>query len=316
MKLVAEIGASHNGSLERAIETIRAITPHYVKFQTWSSDTMAVSHKLTSGPWAGWDLVDLYREAQTPWEWHRELFDVVRECGMIPFSTPFDIPSVEFLEELDCPMYKIASFELVDLELIKHVGMTGKPIIMSCGQAEKHEIRAAVHTALKYTADITLLHCVSEYPTPPEQANIRSMEGLKHCFPFCKVGISDHSHGSIVPLVATALGADMIEKHVTLDREGLDGQFAMLPDHFNAMCSSCLEAEIALGKIRFAEGGELRRSLYFAEDLEAGIILERKHVKTARPNMGLSPIKIEKILGKKLTEDVIKDQPVLLASFR
>jgi N-acetylneuraminate synthase len=316
VKLIAEIGASHNGSLTRALETIRQVNADYVKFQTWSSDAMAVSHRLTEGPWAGYDLPDLYRKARTPWKWHRELFQTVEDCGMIPFSTPFDIPSVDFLEGLNCPMYKIASYELVDLRLVEYVAMTGKPIVMSCGQAARHEIRAAVWSAMKYTSDITLLHCVSEYPTPPSQANLKTMQGLKECFPYCAIGLSDHSMGPVVPLAATVLGASLIEKHVTLSRDGLDGGFAMLPEEFNVMAANCYDAAAVVGKIRFAEGGDLRRSLYFSQDLKAGTVLDHRHVKTARPNKGLSPVKIEKILGHELTEDVGADQAVKLSCIR
>jgi len=268
---------------------------------------------IKEGPWAGREMAELYQEAQTPSEWLPELFQEAVDCGVVPFSTPFDLASVDLLEGLDCPMYKIASFELVDLQLVKAVAMTEKPLIFSIGQAEKHEIRSAVVTALKWNEDITLLHCVSEYPTSPDQANLKTLQALKEVFPYCKIGISDHSTGWLVPVTAMILGAEMIEKHVSLG-QGLDKDFALSTTDFNNMVSMCKLAHSSIGKVQFANGEfPLRRSLYFSQDLKAGTEIQGRHIKTARPNKGLSPVKIDKVLGKKLVESVVNNQPVTLS---
>lgn len=313
MKFAAEISCSHQGDIEQAKQLIRDCTlADMVKFQTWTPDTMAIpGERIESGPWAGRELADLYREAYTPAEWLPDLFREAEEHGVTPFSTPFDRRSVELLEGLGCKAYKIASYELVDLQLIEAVAMTGKPLIFSTGQAEKFEIRAAVVTALKWNEDITLLHCVSEYPTPLESANLKTIQGLKEVFPYCKVGLSCHSTNPIVPVTAAVLGVDMIEMHV--GRGGLDADFALSPEQFGHMVASCRDAVAAVGEIQFATPDfPLRRSLYFAEDLKAGTEIQGKHIKTARPNLGLSPIKIDKVLGRKLNLDVTCDQPVEL----
>ncbi len=311
--IVAEISCGHRGSLDRARQTIHQVDADCIKFQLWT-EPMAAPHVLTDGPWAGTDLVDLYDAARTPAYWLPELFDKVREKGSIPMATPFDLPAVDFLERLDCPIYKVASFELVDLKLVEFVAKTRKPIVLSTGQANLAEIRAAVWTAKKHTDDITLLHCVSQYPTQIEDANLKTMQGLKQHFPFCKIGLSDHSQGPWVALAATALGAEMIEKHVDLDRTSLDGAFAMTPSEFSNMAKGCREVKKALGEIRYSEGGELRRSLYWAEDIPQGTTVDHKHLKTLRPNLGLSPVLIDRVMGKKTTESVFHDQPVSLKS--
>ena len=311
MKLVAELSCNHNGSKERALETIRQLRADCVKFQVWTKP-MAVSYQIEEGPWVGMDLVELYERAHTPPEWLPDLFHATIDCGMVPMATPFDLPAVDLLERLSCPMYKIASFEAVDLRLVEYAASTEKPIIISTGQVATHELRAAVWAARKYTNDITLLHCVSEYPTPLDQANLRTMHGLQLHFPFCKIGVSDHTRGPIVPIIAASMGASMIEKHVTLARDSLDAEFSLLPEEFNAMVKYCDDAAKVRGKIQFNEAGELRRSLYWARDVKAGTVVDQRHLKTARPNLGLSPIKIDKVLGQKLTKDAKQDQPVAM----
>jgi N-acetylneuraminate synthase len=293
MLLVAEIGASHNRKLENALRLIRE-TPeaHAFKIQTWYGDSMSVPYTLTSGPWKGYDLAKLYERARTPWEWHQEIFDSCRVRNVIPFSTPFDRQSVDFLERLDCPMYKIASFELVDLQLIDYVAQTGKPMIMSCGQADTHEIRAAVNTARKYCDDITLLHCVSQYPTETSEVNLKTMNALSRFG--CKVGLSDHSKGDLVPIAAATMGAKVIEKHISIHQQGLDGKFSMKPYQFNNMARKVKRVDEVMGEVKFGGDFELRRSLYFTANLPAGTQIKPMHIKTARPNLGLSPVKIEK----------------------
>lgn len=309
MFLIAELSCNHNGSLQRAFDTINLIVADAVKFQTWTPGTMAVPHEIKTGPWKGYNLPDLYKRAHTPWDWHMRLFEAVRENAMIPMSTPFDKPSVDFLEELECPIYKIASFELVDLPLISYVAQTGKPMIISTGMASTNEIRAAVKTAREHCTDLTLLHCVSEYPTPLENVNLKTMQALKRFN--CNIGLSDHSTGELVVLAATALGAQVIEKHVTLTKDGLDKDFSMLPADFNDMGHSIHQVETILGKIKFGGGDKyLRRSLYFNTDLKAGTTLKESHFKTARPALGLPPISIDKVLGKKLSKNVKENDPV------
>ena len=309
MMIVAEIGASHRGHPDNALELIRTcVQADAIKFQLWT-EPMAVEHRLKSGPWENWDLRDLYTVAETKKEWLPDLFDSCRVRDLVPFCSPFDLGAVDFLEDLDCPMYKIASFELVDLQLVEYVAMTRKPIIISTGQADRHEIRAAVNTVRKWNDDLTLLHCVSQYPASLGDVNLITMKALKRHFE-CKVGISDHTEGSVVPIVAASMGADMIEKHVCLDNRGLDSGFAMLPRQFNEMAIQARHAREVMGKIKFGGDFELRRSLYFSQDLPAGTVINRSHIKTARPNKGLSPLQIEKILGRELTEDVWTDQPV------
>jgi N-acetylneuraminate synthase len=257
---------------------------------------MAVSHVLERGPWAGYNLINLYKKAHLPWDWHNTIFEACRIRNIVPFSTPFDLPSVDFLERLDCPMYKIASFELVDLRLVEYVAMTGKPIIMSTGQADTHEIRAAVNTAMKYNDDITLLHCVSQYPTGA-------------------YGLSDHSRGSQVAMMAATLGAKVIEKHIGLNGSGLDGKFSMRPYQFNKMAKKVRKVADIMGEVKFGGDTSLRRSLYFSANLPKGTRIDHRHIKTARPNNGLTPLKIDKVLGKRLTQDVIENQPVKINLF-
>ena len=311
MKIIAEISCSHNGSLDRAIETIKLLNCDAVKFQTWSPDKMAVPYKIKKGAWKGMDLMDLYKQAFTPWWWFERLFDEVRERGMTPFSTPFDKESVDFLETLDCPMYKISSFELVDLELIDYVSQTRKPIIISTGAASKDEILEAVKTAYRRSSDVTLLHCVSEYPTTLENSNLGNIDWLYSIFPKCQaVGISDHSAGPYVAIAATAMGVSIIEKHVTLTHDGLDKNFAMLPEEFNDMVERCRLIEKSLKTVSFNGYHELRRSLYYNKDLKKGETITKSDIKTARPNKGLNPLCLEEIIGTKLNHSVKENEPV------
>ena len=313
MMLVAEIGASHSKRLTNITQLItQTHQADAFKIQTWSEDSMAVPYRLRSGPWQGKDLVNLYRKARLPWEWHQDFFDACRVRNKVPFSTPFDERAVDFLERLDCPMYKIASFEMVDLRLIECVARTGKPMIMSCGQADTHEIRAAVNTAEKYCDDITLLHCVSQYPTDFSGVNLKTMNALSRFGH--KVGLSDHSKGDVVPIVAATLGAKVIEKHISLTERGLDGGFALRPHQFNKMAIRVRQVAECMGEVKFGGDFELRRSLYFVANLPAGTQIKPCHIKTARPNLGISPLQMGKVIGKTLTHDVEQDQPVMLSA--
>ncbi len=316
MFIVAEIGASHARKLHNVLSLINQThEADAFKIQTWSKDSMAVEHRLKSGPWVGRDLRSLYRMAQLPWEMHNEIFAYCKQRGLTVFSAPFDIPSVEFLERLDCPIYKIASYELVDLELVRRVAETGKPMILSTGQVDHDELCEIIDVAAPINDQITLLHCVSQYPTDYSQANLDRMASLRD-FQF-PVGLSDHSRGSQVAVVAAALGAQVIEKHIKRYDSTLDGSFAMRPSAFNTMAKRVREVAVIRGSINAEpEDLELRRSLYYAHNLKAGEMVTKPHLKTARPNKGLCPLDIEKVLGRKLTEDVERDQPVGLDQFR
>jgi len=306
--ITAEIGASHEGSLKTALKLVGDAAEcgaDGVKFQTFLPYQMAVSYTLKSGPWKGRDLVELYSEARTPRAWHPALFAKAKECGLVPFSTPFHKNDVDFLETLGCSIYKIASFELVDLELVEYTAKTGKPLFISTGQADLEEIKIAHEIASQYT-EVIFLHCVSEYPTKLENANIRTMEDLKT---FGKVGISDHSKGSIVAVTATARGVEVIEKHLG---QGLDKSFSMTPKDFKQMVTDCREVEKVLGEVKYGGDFTLRRSLYFSQDLKAGTEVKPEHLKTARPNLGLSPMRINEVLGTILSKDVKRDDSVLI----
>ena len=311
MKLIAEIGAAHNGKLKNVFrlmeETVQADA---FKLQTWTSDSMSVPHILTSGPWAGKDLTALYHKARLPWDWHQDIFDLGRDLGKEVFSSPFDRHSVDFLEKLGCPRYKIASFEVVDLGLVEYIAQTGKPMILSTGQVTANELEKVLEVILKHNKDITLLYCISQYPTSFEEVSIRRMKTL-HCFGI-PVGISDHTPGDVVPIMATALGATMIEKHVGLTDRGLDGGFSMRTYQFNSMAIKVRQAEAALVSSGAEMNTNLRRSLYFARDMAKGETIRDWCLKTARPNKGLCPLEIKKILGKELTEGALKNQPVSL----
>jgi len=313
MMIVAEIGASHCGSLARALNTIDAAVDagaDAVKFQTWTHDRMAIPGEiLDHGPWKGRELTDIYREAYTPWEWFPTLFDHAKRRGIVMFSTPFDIASVDYLEQFNCPMYKIASYELVDLRLIERVARTGKPMIMSTGQATRNEIGRAVKAA--YFENITLLHCVSSYPASLKEMELYQMRWLgdRHQ---CKFGLSDHTLGIAAAVAATALGASMIEKHISLSMDGLDGVFAATPTEFEAMVDLCRQVEKAgrVNPYRPDQDFSLRRSLYYDRDMKAGMVLKEGDMKTARPNLGLCPTEIESAIGHKLGRDVKENEPV------
>lgn len=314
--LVAEIGANHGGSLARLLATVdaaKASGADAIKLQTWKS--MCVSdYVIDGGPWAGRGLRDLYREAQTPWEWHA---DVVRHCGQIGmawWSTPFDAESVDFLETLGCSRYKIASFELIDLDLIAAAARTGKPLILSTGMATWDELNEAVSAAWRNgCVDLTLLKCTSAYPAPAQHMNLRTLEHMRESFE-CKVGVSDHTLGSAVAVAAVALGADMVEKHFALERSGPDAGFSMLPDEFGQMANACRQAFASLGRVSYrpspseAEQRKLRRSLYAGADLPAGHLLARGDWVSARPALGLAPS--TPMLGRRLLRDVKAGEPM------
>jgi pseudaminic acid synthase len=328
---VAEISANHLGSLSRAHQLIDASADAgatAVKFQTYTPDTMTLNLKqlaVSDGHelWGGRSLYQLYEEAMTPWEWHAELFEHCRSRGVIPFSSPFDSTAVEFLESLDAPMYKIASLETSDHHLIKQVAETGKPTIISTGATELDEIEDLVQVFLSTgNEDLTLLVCTSSYPAQPKDANLRRMETLKGKFGV-KIGLSDHTLGIGVALSAIALGACVIEKHITINRldGGLDSAFSMEPNEFAQLVKEGKSAADSLGNSLWAmqasemESRRLRRSLYVVEDVRKNEEVTRKNVRAIRPGEGLSPKYLDSTIGKRFLRDVTAGTPLSLELF-
>ena len=330
--VIAELSANHNGSLATAIETIRAAKrsgADAIKFQTYTSDTLTLdcdeSDFVIKGGtiWDGKKLHDLYKEAYTPWEWHAQLFEVAKEEGLVCFSSPFDKTAVDFLETLHCPIYKIASFEITDIPLIEYVAKQGKPIIISTGIASYDDIQLAVETCRQVGNDnITLLKCTSSYPAPVAEANLAMMQQLAIDFKV-KIGLSDHTLGSTVPVIATALGAEVIEKHFILDRSigGPDASFSMNEIEFTAMVKAIREAEVAVGTTSYelspkqVAGKDFSRSLYVAEAINKGDIITEASIRSVRPGFSLHPKHLPEILGKTAKRDLKKGERISLNDF-
>lgn len=321
--IIAELSANHNGSLENALLTIKAAKragADAIKLQTYTADTITLDVKnddfrLKQGTiWDGKYLYDLYQEAYTPWEWHEQIFNAAKEEGLICFSSPFDKSSVDLLESLDTPAYKIASFEITDIPLIEYVASKGKPVIISTGIATLEDIDLALAACHKMgNKDIALLKCTSSYPAPIEEANMVMVKDLAERYRVIS-GLSDHTIGSTVPVVATCFGAKIIEKHFIIDRAigGPDASFSMNEEEFTAMVKSVREAEKAIGLVDYQltekqlKGREFSRSLYVAEDIEEGEVLTEINVRSVRPGFGLHPKHFNEVLGKKVTKSVKK----------
>ena len=303
--VIAELSANHNGSLERALKIMEAAKQagaDAVKLQTYTADTITIDHNspefvIQTGPWSGRRLYELYDEAHTPWEWHQEIFRKGRELGLIVFSSPFDFSAVSLLEKLEAPAYKIASFEIIDLPLVRRCALTGKPLIISTGMAGLADIEAAVSTARSAgNEDILLLHCTSGYPTPPEESDLRTISHMAEAFGV-PTGLSDHTLGLGVPIAATALGAVAIEKHLTVHRDegGPDAAFSLEPDEFQIMCENVRAAWSALGQVRYHEAPseianrQFRRSLYVVANMHVGDRISAENVRSIRPGYGLAP---------------------------
>ena len=316
------MSANHNQHLDIALKTIRAAKiagADAVKIQTYTAETLTLNCSkpdfvLGEGLWKGETFYSLYQKAYTPWEWHEEIFRVAREEGITCFSTPFDKTAVDFLEKLDNPIYKIASFEITDIGLIKYIAQKQKPIILSTGIAMEEDIVLALDTIRREgNNDITLLKCTSAYPAPIEAANLRTIEDMKKRFEV-KVGLSDHTMGSDVAVAAVALGAEVVEKHFIIDRSigGPDSAFSMEKEEFAAMVQSIRNVEKALGEVVFPtdpakiKGREYSRSLYVAEDMKAGDMINEQNVRSVRPGYGLHPKYLDEILGKKVNRDLEK----------
>lgn len=323
--IIAELSANHNGSLERALQTIDAAYQagaDAIKLQTYTADTMTIDcdredFMIKGGLWGGYKLYDLYRWAETPFEWHQAMFAHARKLGITVFSTPFDESAVDLLEELDAPAYKIASFENTDLSLIRYVAKTGKPMIVSTGMASEEEISEAVDAARSLGCkELVLLHCISSYPAPIAQANLRQLAELGRHFDAVP-GLSDHTLGTTASVAAVALGACVIEKHFTLSRgdKGPDSEFSIEPDELERLCRDAYDAWQALGKVGYerqlAEVGSkvFRRSIYFVRDLPADSVIGPKDIRRIRPGMGLAPKYFDHLLGKRLKVAVQRGTP-------
>jgi pseudaminic acid synthase len=320
--IIAELSANHNGSITTAIETIRAAKragADCIKLQTYTADTITIDCDkddfLIKGTiWEGKNLYKLYQEAYTPWEWHDEIFRVAKEEGLICFSSPFDKTAVDFLETLNVPAYKIASFEITDIPLIEYVASKGKPIILSTGIAEQADIELALDACRRMgNNNIALLKCTSSYPAPIEEANMCMVKDLAEHYNVIS-GLSDHTMGATVPVVATCFGAKIIEKHFILDRSigGPDASFSMNEEEFTAMVKVIREAESAIGKVDYsltdkqAKGKDFSRSLYIVQDLKAGDVITDQNVRSIRPGFGLHPKYYHEILGKTINKDIEK----------
>ena len=320
--IIAEMSGNHNQSLKRALEIVEAVAKtgaHALKIQTYTPETMTLDlderEFHISDPnslWTGTSLYKLYGEAYTPWEWHRPIFDRARESGIIPFSTPFDDTAVAFLESLDVPCYKIASFENTDLPLIRRVAATGKPLIISTGMATVAELDETVRAAREMGCkDLILLKCTSTYPATAENTNIMTIPHLRELFG-CEVGLSDHTMGIGVSVASIALGATVIEKHFTLNRAdgGVDSTFSMEPAEMAQLVMEAERAWQALGQVSYGateaekKSIQFRRSLYIVQDLKAGDVLTRKNVHAIRPGFGLPPKYLEHVLGKIVNQNV------------
>ncbi len=329
--IIAELSANHNGSLERALKTMdeaKRCGAHAIKLQTYTAETMTINCDLPDflikgGLWDGYKLYDLYKWAETPYEWHKIMFEYGKKIGITVFSTPFDETAVDLLENLDTPAYKIASFEILDLPLIKYVCKTKKPIIMSTGMASEEEIEEAVLTAKDSGCNqIILLHCISSYPAPIEQANLKQIINLAKRFNVI-TGLSDHTLGTTVSIAAVAQGANLIEKHFTLNREdkGPDSEFSIEPLELKTLCSETRNAWLALGQAGYKrqkseENNKIfRRSIYFVKDLPKGHVIKKDDIRRIRPGNGISPKNFEKILGKKILKKVLRGQPVSFEDF-
>jgi pseudaminic acid synthase len=324
--IIAELSANHNGSIERAFNSIKAAKDagaDAVKIQTYTADTMTIKSdrkefQIKGGLWDGYDLHSLYKWAETPYEWHKSLFNYAKEIGITLFSSPFDETAVDLLEDLNTPAYKLASFEITDLPLVKYIAQTKKPMIISTGMANLDEITEVVDVARDNGCeDLVLLHCISSYPAPPEQSNLRTIPDLREHFGVL-VGLSDHTMGTTVAISSVALGVSVIEKHFTLSRndKGPDSEFSLEPHELKELCEETKTAYLSLGiagyELKDAEksGLSFRRSLYAVKDIQKGEKFTKENIRSIRPGLGLPPKYYEKILGNNASEDIKYSSPL------
>jgi pseudaminic acid synthase len=324
--VIAELSANHNGSLEtalRMVDAAKAAGAAAVKLQTYRPDTITLDcdsepFRIRGGLWNGRTLYELYREAHMPWAWHEPLFERARSLGIAMFSSPFDTTAVDLLERLGAPAYKIASFEAVDLPLIRYVARTGKPMIISTGMADAREMGEALEAARSAGCrDLALLHCVSGYPAPAADYNLRTIEDMRRRFGVV-IGLSDHTLDNATAIASVALGASLIEKHFTLDRRGggPDDSFSLEPAEMAALCRDTLAAWQALGRVDYGRqpseqgNAQFRRSLYFVKPLQAGQRVTEDAVRSVRPGFGLAPKHLDEVIGRTLARDVQFATPV------
>lgn len=324
--IVAELSANHNGCLDQALSTISMAKKKgadAIKLQTYTPETITIDctlpdFKIQNGLWAGTTLFELYKGAHTPFAWHKTLFEHARKIDITCFSTPFDETAVDLLEDLNAPAYKIASFEAIDLPLIKYVAQTGKPMVISTGMANLSEIKEALDTARTYgSGDVILLHCISSYPAPLNQSNLNTIPDMANRFGVVS-GLSDHSLGTSVALAAIALGASFIEKHFILNRQdgGPDASFSIEPQELETLCEQGRGIWTALGQASYErqdseqENVTFRRSIYFIEDLNKGQVIQEKHIRRIRPGHGLKPKYFDELIGRKVKEEVHRGQAV------
>lgn len=320
--IIAEVSANHNGSIEMAKKTMLAAKEagvDAVKIQTYTADTITLNcdkedFQIHGGLWDGYNLHALYQDAYTPWEWHKELFEYAKEIDILLFSTPFDNSAVDLLEECGNPIYKIASFEITDVNLIRYAASKGKPMIISTGIATEDDIKDAIDACHSVgNHDITFLKCTSAYPAPLNKANLLTIPDMKERFRV-KVGVSDHSMTNTLPITAVALGATVVEKHIILDRNmgGPDSAFSMQPEELASMVKAIREVEEVLGEVSYPTdpakitGRQFSRSLYIAEDMKAGDILTDQNLRSVRPGYGLAPKHLKECLGKRVKRDLEK----------
>jgi N-acetylneuraminate synthase len=323
--IIAELSANHSGSLDKALKLIteaKTSGADAVKLQTYTADTLtldsdAEEFQIRGGLWDGKSLYQLYKEAHTPWEWHKALFDHARRLGITIFSSPFDTTAVDFLEDLDTPAYKVASFEIVDLPLIKYMARTGKPIIISTGMASAGEIEEAIEAARSNgCTQLILLHCVSGYPAAAAEYNLSTLQDMQSRFGTI-IGLSDHTLDSTTAIASVALGACVIEKHFTLDRSGggPDDSFSIEPSELSALKRCCDTAWEAVGKVEYSlqpsekKNLQFRRSLYYVKDMSAGDLVTRDSIRSVRPGSGLPPKLITSLVGRRLKCAVKKHTP-------
>lgn len=324
--IIAEMSANHNGELNTAlkiIEEAKKSGADAIKIQTYRPDTITLNSDLpdfqiTDGLWAGRTLYDLYEWAHTPWDWHKPLFDYARKLGITIFSSPFDNTAVDLLEDLNTPAYKIASFEAVDLPLIKYVASTGKPMIISTGMADAEEIQDAINAAREGGCkELAILHCVSGYPAPAEDYNLLTIPDMRQRFGLV-TGLSDHTLDNTTAIASIAMGASIIEKHFTLDRNGggPDDSFSLEPADLKALCRDTQTAWKALGKVDYgrksSEKGNLmfRRSLYAVQNIPQGTVIAREHVRSIRPGYGLAPKYLDLVVGSVARADIAQATPI------
>lgn len=326
--IIAEMSGNHNGSLDRALKIVEEVAKagaHALKLQTYTAESMTIDCNerefvITDegSLWKGYSLYDLYTKASTPWEWHKPIFDLGRDLGLIVFSTPFDHTAVDFLESLDCPAYKIAAFENIDLPLLRRVAATGKPVIMSTGMATLAELDESV-TALRNAGcgELVLLKCTSTYPASPLDSNLLTIPHLQEMFDV-QVGLSDHTLGLGVAVASVALGATVIEKHFTLSREdgGVDAAFSLEPQELKNLVQESKQAWQGLGKVHYGHTEKekaskvFRRSLYIVKDMKAGELITAENMRAIRPGLGLAPKYYDLFIGKRVGKDVARGTPV------